>query len=126
MSFPGRWKVAKLTSEISSSLKGISSDVPGGSIPAAAPHAVAAKDAPATLKTVKAFVDLFLLGACFVCVMKWLLLPLFPATINIALCALKTASKLSQVLIKTSQNCAFAQWSGRSLQPGFAVVNALR
>jgi hypothetical protein len=79
MSFPGRWKVAKLTSEISSSLKGISSDVPGGSISAAAPHTVAAKDAPATLKTVKAFVDLFLLGACFVCVMKWLLLPLLPS-----------------------------------------------
>jgi len=123
MFFPGRWKVAKLTSEISSSLKGISCDVPGGSISAAAPHTVAAKDAPATLKTVKAFVDLFLLGACFVCVMKWLLLPLLAATINIALCALKTASKLSQVLIKTSQNCAFAQWSVvRPLQLGFAVA----
>ena len=94
MSFSGpeRWKVAKLTSEISSSLR-MNGALPGGSISAAAPDAVAAKDAPATLKTVKAFVDLFLLGACFVCVMKWLLLPLFPATINIALCALKTASK---------------------------------
>ena len=76
MSFSGpeRWKVAKLTSEISSSLR-MNGAVPGSSIPAAAPDAVAAKDAPATLKTVKAFVDLFLLGACFICVMKWLCAP---------------------------------------------------
>ena len=81
MSFSGpeRWKVAKLTSEISSSLR-MNGAVPGSSIPAAAPDAVAAKDAPATLKTVKAFVALFLLGvllgACFICVMKLLLPPL--------------------------------------------------
>ena len=117
MSFSGRerWKVAKLTSEISSSLR-----MNGASIPAAAADAVAAKDAPATLKTVKAFVDLFLLGACFVCVMKWLLPPLFVGTFQIALCALKN---LYQVLINESQNCALARSMvcERAVRPKFAV-----
>ena len=45
--------------ETSSSLR-MNGAVPGSSIPAAAPDAVAAKDAPATLKTFKAFVNLFL------------------------------------------------------------------
>ena len=120
MSFSGpeRWKVAKLTSEISSSLR-MNGAVPGSSIPAAAPDAVAAKDAPATLKTVKAFVALFLLGACFICVMKWLLPLLFVGTFHIALCALKN---LYQESINKSQNCAFARpmVCGR-LTPKFAA-----
>ena len=85
--------------------------VPGSSIPAAAPDAVAAKDAPATLKTVKAFVALFLYGVCFICVMKLLLPPLLPfvGTFHIALCALKN---LYQSRISKSQNCAFARPNG--------------
>jgi hypothetical protein len=68
------WNVAKVTSEISSSAKGVMA-VPGDSIAAADPFTGSAKDRPATPKPAmpavyKAFFDRFSLGACFICDIK--------------------------------------------------------
>jgi hypothetical protein len=71
-----KWKVARLTSEISSSLKGIGCNaVTGVSTAASAP--VATRETPAAPKTdtAKAFLDFLHLQEFFVCDMDSLLLP---------------------------------------------------
>ncbi len=76
-SWPERWNVAKVTSEISSSAKNACAGaVAGDGIPASDPVTVATKDSPATLKTDtgKAFPDRFPLQAFFVCDIMRLLL----------------------------------------------------
>jgi hypothetical protein len=70
------WNVAKVTSEISSSAKGVAA-IPGESMAATDPFADNAKDSPAapkpaTLKTDKAFFDRFPFEACFICDIRWL------------------------------------------------------
>jgi hypothetical protein len=65
-----------VTSEISSSAKGVAA-APAGSMAAAAPLTGNAKDSPATpkpatLKADKAFFDRFPFEARFICDIKWL------------------------------------------------------
>jgi len=70
------WNVARVTSEISSSARGVTA-VPGDSIDATDPFAGNAKESPATprpatLKADKAFFDRLPFEARFICDITWL------------------------------------------------------